>query len=224
MRYQQASSANQLLDLGDTQNFRLGLAYRDPRSDKFNALLRYESRRNPSTTPDTILLGSGTGSRDQVFSAEAVYAPSWRWEFYGKFALRNSKTYLASDLVGSSRISLAQARATYRLGYKWDVATEARWINQPGLGFRELGWNAELGYYLTPNLRLAGGYSFGRVRDRDFDGSRSADGFYLGLTVKLNDLINGFGLQRREQPKPDGSNLSDMPNSGNAISSSTRNF
>ncbi len=197
VRYQQAGSSNQKLSgLGDTANLKLGLAYRDPSNDKFNALLRYEYRKNPSIIPDTILLGSGTGSEDHTFAAEAIYAPNWQWEFYGKYALRNSTTYLASDLAGTSTVSLAQMRATYRLGYSWDLVGEVRWISQPSLGFSETGFVVEAGYYLTPNLRLAGGYSFGRVRDRDFDGSRADGGFYLGLTIKLNELFNGFGLQR----------------------------
>lgn len=46
------------------------------------------------------------------------------------------------------------------------------------------------------NLRLAAGYAFGKVDDHDFDGTRSAGGPYLGLTLKLNELFNGFGLQK----------------------------
>ena len=203
LRYQQASSANQkLTGLGNTVNLKLGLAYRDPNDDRFNALLRYEYRKNPATIPDSILLGSGTGSEDHLFALEAIYAPNWQWEFYGKFALRNSTSYLANDLVGTSTVTLAQVRATYRLGYKWDLTGEARWINQPnaggtegGGGFSETGFVLEAGYYLTPNLRLWAGYSFGGVHDDDFDGTRSAGGPYVGLTVKLNELFNGFGLQ-----------------------------
>ncbi len=202
MHYQQANASNQtLVGLGDTATLKLGLAYRDPNSDKFNALLRYEYRKNPAVTPDTVLLGSGTGSKDHLFALEAIYAPDWRWEFYGKFALRSSTSYLASDLVGTSTITLAQARATYRFGYKWDIAGEARWINQPSSDYSETGFVAELGYYLTPNLRLAAGYSFGRASDRDFNGYRSAGGPYLGLTIKLNELFDGFGLQKVAPPQ-----------------------
>ncbi len=201
--YQQASSANQTLTgLGDTATLRFGLAYRDPNDDKFNALFRYEYRKNPSTIPDTILLGSGTGSTEHLFGVEAIYAPNWRWEFYGKFALRESTSYLANDLVGSNTVTLTQLRATYRFGKNWDLVGEARWIGQPAAGFNETGFLVEAGYYITPNLRLSGGYSFGSVDDRDFTGSRSAGGFYAGLTIKLNDLFDGFGLQKIAPPQP----------------------
>jgi hypothetical protein len=195
-RYQQANASNQkIVDLGDTANLRLGLAYRDPSNDKFNALLRYEYRKNPSVIPDTILLGTGTGSEDHTFAAEAIYAPNWQWEFYGKYALRNSSSFLANDLLGSSSINLAQLRATYRLGYSMDLVGEARWIGQSDN--TETGFVVETGYYLTPNLRLSAGYVFGKVDDRDFSGTRSAGGGYLGLSVKLNELFDGFGMQKR---------------------------
>jgi hypothetical protein len=195
VRYQQASSSNQKLSgLGDTANLKVGLAYRDPSNDKFNALLRYEYRKNPAITPDTILLGSGTGSEDHTFAVEGIYAPNWQWEFYGKYALRSSTSYLANDLVGTSMVNLAQLRATYRLGYNMDLVGEARWIGEQD--HSETGFLIEAGYYLTPNLRLAGGYVFGNVDDRDFSGTRSAGGPYVGLTLKLNELFDGFGLQK----------------------------
>jgi hypothetical protein len=200
VRYQQASSANQgLIGLGDIASLKAGLAYRDPNNDKFNALLRYEYRKNPAVIPDTLLLGSGTGSEDHTFALEAIYAPNWQWEFYGKYALRNSTSYLAQDLVGTSSTNLAQVRATYRLGYSVDLLGEARVISQRD--YTETGFVVEAGYYLSPNLRLAAGYVFGKVDDRDFSGTRSAGGAYLGLTVKLDELFDGFGRQK-PVPKP----------------------
>ena len=90
-RYQQANYSN-VVGLGDTSNLKLGLAYRDPKSDKFNALLRYEYRKNPSSIPDTLLFGTGTGANIHLFSTEAIYAPNWRWEFYGKVGLRSTES------------------------------------------------------------------------------------------------------------------------------------
>ncbi|MDB9376136.1 TonB-dependent receptor [Nodularia sphaerocarpa] len=211
VRYQQASSANQrLIGLGDTALLRVGLAYRDPKNDQFNALLRYEYRKNPATIPETIFLGTGTGSQDHTFAAEAIYAPNWQWEFYGKYALRNSTSYLANDLAGTSTVNLGQLRATYRLGYSMDLVTEARVIHQSN--YTETGFVVETGYYLTPNLRLAAGYTVGKVDDRDFSGTRSAGGPYLGITVKLNELFSGFGLQKIPPAQPQASMVKTLVN------------
>ena len=200
--YRQASSANQSLEgLGATHNLQLGLAYRDPSSDKFNALFRYQYRKNPSTIPESILLGKGTGYEDHVFSGEAILAPSWNWEFYGKYALRNSTTYLANDFIGDTTVSLAQLRATYRLGYNMDLVGEARWISQPSGDYTETGYSIEAGYYLTPEMRLYTGYSFGDIEDRDFSGYRGAGGAYLGVAMKLNGLWEGFGEQPVAPPQ-----------------------
>jgi hypothetical protein len=200
--YQQASSSNQGLEkLGDTATLRFGLAYRDPNNDRFNALLRYEYRRNPSIIPEDLLDGGGTGVVDHTVAVEAIYAPDWRWELYGKVAFRNSSTDLAEDLKGTSSIGLGQLRATYRFNRSWDIVGEARFITQPSVGFTEIGAVAEVGYYLTPNLRLAAGYVFGNINDRDFNGSRSASGPYLGVTIKVNELFNGFGLQKKTPPQ-----------------------
>lgn len=203
VRFQQANASNQLLTgLGDTSNLKLGVAYRDPNNDKLNLLLRYEYRQNPGVTPTTLLFGSGTGSKVHLAAIEAIYAPNFRWEFYGKYALRNTQSYSARDLVGTNFISLAQLRTTYRLGYNWDLGGEVRWSGQSITGFNEVGFLLEAGYYLTPNLRAAVGYSFGDINnDRDFEGSRSKGGFYATLSFKLNELFNGFGLQRVAPPQ-----------------------
>jgi hypothetical protein len=195
-RFQQANAANQSIrGLGDTSNLKVGLAYRDPNDDRFNMLFRYEYRQNPDVSTRTLLFGEGTGSKVHVGSVEAIYAPDFRWEFYGKFALRSSKSRLGGTDIGSNLITLGQLRTTYRLGYAWDLGAEVRWNNQTSTGSNEVGYLTEVGYYVTPNLRLAAGYSFGRTNDEDFEGSRSRGGPYLGLTVKLNDLF-GWGLQR----------------------------
>ncbi|MGL5796152.1 MAG: hypothetical protein ACRC06_17470, partial [Waterburya sp.] len=198
--YNQASSANQTFDIGTTRNLRLGLAYRNPKQDNFNALLRYEYEENGGTIPETLLLDKGTGSQEHLFGIEAIYAPNWRWEFYGKYAFRHSQTFLADDFVGSSNVSLGQLRATYRLNYNLDLTAEGRMIWQPSAGYTESGVVLEMGYYLTPELRLSGGYVFGSADDEDFTGTRSAGGPYLGMTVKLNSLLDGFGQHQPPSP------------------------
>jgi hypothetical protein len=205
IRYQQNSVANQVLSgsgLGSTANLKVGLAYRNPDSDQFNALLSYQYRRNPSTIPTDILTSIGSNSEDNTIAAEVIYAPNWQWELYGKYALRTGTTTLASDLTTNSALSIGQLRATYRLGYSWDLVADGRIITQPNQGYTETGVALEAGYYLTPNLRLSAGYGFGRVDDPTISGgNRAASGGYLGFTVKVNELFSGFGLQRVAAPQ-----------------------
>ena len=194
--YRLANAANQRISgLGTTSLLKLGLAYRKPQDDRFNALLRYEHRMNPNSIPTNSSIGTSTETQEHLLSAEAIYAPNWRWELYGKYALRNSRTAISGadgDFSSSSTVQLAQARATYRLGYRWDVVGEARWVGSRD--YSETGFAVEGGYYPLPDLRVSAGYS-GGANDTDFGENRSAGGFYVGVTAKLNGLLNGFGTQ-----------------------------
>ncbi|MEL7067377.1 MAG: TonB-dependent receptor [Cyanobacteria bacterium J06581_3] len=194
--YRLAQTANPgLRGAGTSSLLKLGLAYRDPEDDRFNGLLRYEHRMNPNSLPNTASLGASTTTQEHLFSAEGIYTPNWRWELYGKYAFRNSSTDISgtsNDFSGNSSTHLAQARATYRLGYHWDVVGEARWLG--GNGYNEVGYSVEAGYYPLPDLRLSAGYS-GGATDYDFGENRSAGGFYVGATAKLSGLLNGFRSQ-----------------------------
>ncbi len=196
-RYQQSGAANQLLrdaPIGDTTNLKLGLALRNPAVDQWNALLSYQYRKNPALLPSSILTATGTGSEDHTLSLDAIYAPSWQWEFAGKYALRNATSYLDQTLSAGNTIGISQLRATYRLGYNWDLTGDVRWLSQFASGRNETGASLEAGYYLTPNLRLSGGYSLGAADDPN--GNRAGGGLYAGVTLKLNDLFGGFGQQQ----------------------------
>ncbi len=190
--YRTARAANQRLSgLGRTSLLKLGLAYRNPKNDRFNALLRYEHRMNPNSIPTNAVLGGSSETQQHLFSAEAI----WRWELYGKYALRNSRTEFdgaGNRFSNSSTAQLAQARATYRLGYRWDTVGELRWLG--GGGYSETGFSLEAGYYPLPDLRLSAGYS-GGANDTDFGENRSSGGFYFGATAKLSGLLDGFATQ-----------------------------
>ncbi|ANV84861.1 hypothetical protein AWQ21_11010 [Picosynechococcus sp. PCC 7003] len=182
--------------LPPSTELRLGLAYRNPYQDRFNALLRYEYRKNPDTIPETLLIGRGNDITEHLFAAEAIYAPNWQWEFYGKLGVRTSNINLAEDFSASSTVRLAQLRATHHLNERLDLTGGIRWLSQPSAGYREMGWLAEVGYALAPSLRVSVGYSSGSVNnDRDFSGSRSDGGFYAGAMLKLDNLFGDFGFQ-----------------------------
>jgi hypothetical protein len=196
-RYQQSGAANQLLQdapLGDTVNLKLGLALRNPAVDQWNSLFSYQYRKNPALLPSSILTSTGTGSEDHTLALDTIYAPNWQWEFAGKYALRNATSYLDQSFSAGNTIGITQLRTTYRLGYNWDLTGDVRWLSQFASGRNETGASLEAGYYLTPNLRLSGGYSLGAADDPN--GNRSGSGFYGGVTLKLNELFGGFGQQQ----------------------------
>ncbi|MEC4888216.1 MAG: hypothetical protein SAL70_43965, partial [Scytonema sp. PMC 1070.18] len=185
-------------DVGDTINLRVGLAYRNPNNDKFNGLLKYEWRQNYGSIPE---FNTDRDTNAHVLSAEGIYAPNWRWEFYGKYAFRLAYNGdLPNQIENNGNTQLAQLRASYKLGYRTDLAVEGRWIGQSfdsDNDYNQFGIAVETGYYLTPDLRIGLGYSFGSVdTDRDFNGYRSEGGIYLNISLKLNELLGGFGLQK----------------------------
>ncbi len=205
-RFDLGNFANQTItdQLGNSSTLRLGLAYRNPVSDVFNGLLSYEYRQNPSSTPDSILQGTSSEARDHTLALEGIYAPNYQWEFYGKYALRASSANLAENFGFSNSIHLAQLRATYRFAYRWDVGGEVRYVGQPVIGYNQTGFALEAGYYLTPDVRLGLGYSFGGANDGSFTGGggyRSASGPYFGITAKVNQLFNSFGVQPVSPPQ-----------------------
>jgi len=93
-----------------------------------------------------------------------------------------------------------------------DGAILSNGVNMPWLGLgvlriadgesveKAVRWALETGYYITPDLRVGVGYSFGSVDDRDFTGYRSEGGPYLNVTFKVNELFGGFGRQKVAPP------------------------
>ena len=203
VRYQQANSANQLLTnsgLADTVNLKLGLAYRNPNDDKFNALLRYEFRQNPRYHTRHNPSWKRHGFHCPSCDGGGNLRPQLALGVLQQVRDAGHQIFLGQRPSGVKLHCLGQVRATYRLGYRWDLSTEGRWIGQTGTGYKEMGLATEVGYYMTPNLRVAGGLQLRqRQRSRLW---RSAQGrFYIGLQLKLNELFSGFGLQKVVPPQ-----------------------
>ena len=195
--FDSAGGANQVLGgLAANSDFRVGAAYRNPNTDTTNALLRYEVQVNPGLTPTTLLQGAGTWTQDRTLALEVLHDPSKRLELYGKFAFRSSTAYLSGDFSNSTYTSLAQARATYRVGRRWDTTAELRWISQAVSQYGALGEVFEVGYAFGDDVRGAVGYSFGHTFDTGFYGSNGRGGIYFDVTARIHELWPAFGLQK----------------------------
>ncbi|MEK7434006.1 MAG: hypothetical protein AABZ74_12790 [Cyanobacteriota bacterium] len=158
-----------------------GFAYRPIETDYFNALGKYQIKRDYS--------GGGvalSNTLKHVPSLEVVFEPSREWEIFVKGATKISydKTEiptldpkLTNTQEAFSNIGLGVLRGTYKFAYNFDIIGEYRALAD--LNDRKINNDVslELGYYPIKNLRIGIGYNF-------FGGSGS-----IGDVIKDNDAL-----------------------------------
>lgn len=199
--------------------FQLGMAYRDTQTNRVNVLGMYQfwTQRLPDLQglPGIYGLGTSTalvgdaaygvgygsvpgldwrGFDKHIASVVADWHPSRPWWFTGKLA---GKTQRDLFDFGADRFTAwyVGGRGTYDISERWDVSVLAATMWSPG-GARQHALGAELGYLLTSNLWLSGGYNATGFRDDDLTGGDYTQrGAYLRLRFKFDET-----LFRRDNP------------------------
>ena len=163
----------------------LGLAYRPLAHDRWNALLRYERRR------DGYWGGSAThrpGRHSDIVSAHGNYQPGRRDQVSARLATRTS---LDPSLPYRARYtaSLLHGRWTRQLRTHWDFGLQAgHWFDDRGTVQRTVG--AELGYQLLAGLWLSLGYNAIGLRDAELAAADyTAEGAYVRLRFKFDERL-----------------------------------
>lgn len=169
--------------------FQLGLAYRDTDYNRVNTLFRYEywKRRDPvlQASPQQ---EQSDGYVKHIGSIVSDWHPGRNWWLTGRLAGKR-QTDLFAD--GDSRFTawLAGGRLTYSLTERWDVSGMFHRMWSPG-GVSQNAAGAEIGYLVTANLWLSGGYNWAGFRDRDLTGSEyTSQGGYLRLRFKFDERL-----------------------------------
>ncbi|MDO4904430.1 MAG: hypothetical protein Q4A16_02580 [Lautropia sp.] len=170
--------------------FQLGLAYRDTDYNRVNTLFRYEywKRRDPVLTTGTGLETLADGYTKHIASLVADWHPTRNWWLTGRLA---GKRQLDQFAEGDSRFNayLAGGRLTHSLSERWDVSGLFLRMWSPG-GTSQNAAGAELGYLVSANLWLSGGYNWSGFRDRDLSGSEyTSRGTYLRLRFKFDERL-----------------------------------
>ena len=171
------------------------LAWRPLKSDRMGWLFSY-TRRDISQDGLPGLGGSlySMIDRSDMLSTDAYYQATSDLELYGRIAIKYGVGG-TPDLASVSTFTyLAQGRAVYRLGARFDVAGEMRLLAQPVTLTRRTSFGVELGFWALPDLRLGGGYNFTGVYEPA--GSlvnNGRRGFYFTLSSKLSNLFDLFG-------------------------------
>ncbi|MCB1024777.1 MAG: DUF11 domain-containing protein [Acidobacteria bacterium] len=178
-------------------NGQLALAIRPHDTDKYGFLLSYKHRKNFFSNGDE---REENELREDVFSVDGFHQTSRRLELYGRFAAKFTADKTPSLPFANNLSLLMQARAQYLLSDSFDVAAEARFSYQPSSGSQNRWLGVEMGYWATPDLRIAGGYNFKQSREvYGFDQNNvfNRGGFYVSITTKLSKIFDLFGTSKK---------------------------
>ncbi len=185
---------------GSSSNITTAAAYRPLDSDKYAFLFSYNNRM--TTQKGSIIKGiaqAATRDRSDTLSSDGIYQLSKSTEIYGRFALRFNGNGNNSTAYASALTYLGQVRVQQRVSDYFDVAAEARMLNQPSSQTYRRSYGAELGFWALPDLRLGLGYNFTQANryanlfPNDANNRQFRGGFYFTITSKLSNLFDLFG-------------------------------
>jgi hypothetical protein len=135
-------------------------------------------------------------SRDTL-STDGYYQLSKDLEVFGRVAANFNGNGQTNLPYVSTLTYLAQARAQYHFSARVDGAIETRMIFQPSSATTRTSTGAELGFWLTPDLRLGMGYNFAVSREPSASSLiPQRRGFYFTVTSKLSRLFDLFGTSK----------------------------
>jgi hypothetical protein len=171
------------------------VAIRPAASERMGLLFSY----NRSARETTNAAAAPTRDRIDTLSADAFYQLTAGLELSGRFAARFNQNGQDQVPLVSTFTYLTQGRVQYHFANRFDLAGEMRAMFQPQSGTSNRSFGAELGYWVLPDLRLAGGYNFTRAYEPQNGipgGPRR--GFYFNISTKLSNLFDLFGKARNE--------------------------
>ncbi len=166
------------------ERLRLGAAYRDVDTNRWDALFRYEFKYENDKNVSADYERSA-----HVFSNHANFHPSNDWTFStrlaAKYAIEND-----TDFNESSFLELASGRALYDINEKWDAGVNASLLANSDFTTKDYGMGVEVGFIAATNLRIATGFNFFGYDDEDLvDNSYTRKGAYLGFSYKFDERL-----------------------------------
>jgi uncharacterized repeat protein (TIGR01451 family) len=165
------------------QRLRLGLAYRDTDTNRFDALAMIEKKRESDTAATAV-----NGMRNVwVGSAHANYQPARSVVLNGQIASK----WVYETISGvqlDSRTSLLGVRATWDVTERVDVSAIASTLVNHQTKVSQKGLGVEGGYLVHSNIWLSAGYNFLGYRDQDLaPGQYSDKGAFVRLRFKFDE-------------------------------------
>jgi hypothetical protein len=162
---------------------RASIAYRPALNDRAVTILGFEVKDGNVST---------LGAHTQLVSLEELYRPERTLEIAGRYAYK-----LDGDAYYPAHSSLFDLRGTQRIGSRFDIGAEGRYLSAHGIqGASTAGFAIEAGYRLGGGMRLATGYNFSGSPDPSLAVAPTRRGFYATATL-LIDRVFGWGKDDR---------------------------
>lgn len=162
--------------------FQMGMAYRDNSTNRVNALMRYEFKREEGVELGlTRNVHIASLHADLQSSAKTL----WRAQYATKFVTENvdgMKIDNAAHLIGG--------RVTHDMGKRWDAGLHARALFNRNFDGYQGGVGTEVGFLLHENLWISTGYNVLGFRDDDLAANEYTErGGYVRLRFKFDESL-----------------------------------
>ena len=165
------------------ERFQFGVAYRDTDRDVWNGLARIEHK----VERDTTLVDQETKRNVEIFSTHVNYQPRSDLVIGGRFAAKWLND-LSNGKKDKSNAQLIGIRGTYDINNHWDISGYVSTMFSQGATGRQQGLGIEVGYMLTSNLWLSGGYNFfGFKSDELSGGDYTNQGAFVRMRFKFDE-------------------------------------
>lgn len=169
--------------------FQIGLAFRNIKTNRWNALGRYEFKTDKTLTAGAVTRPGDYRRLVHVFSTHANVKVSRplvaTFRYAGKFG---KERY--SGIGHRTRGQLVSGRMTYDVNPRWDLGLQGSLLLSNDSSGRRTALGAEVGYLLQENQWVSAGYNVFGFKDRDLSGQDTfSQGFYLRLRVKFDEQL-----------------------------------
>ena len=167
------------------ERMQAGLAWRDTETNQWNALGRIEHRLDQDDTQVGIQLKTTT----TIVSLHADWQPRRPFLVSGRYAAKWTDDK-SNGLASKYRAQVVGGRFTWEFAPKWDIGFVTSLLVGESFDSRQYGVGLELGYLVTTNLWVSGGYNFFGYRDADLSGADyTTKGPYVRLRYKFDEQV-----------------------------------
>ena len=164
--------------------FQVGAAYRPDLSNSFDALFRYENKRERNSELTTL-----EARTVDILSTHINWHPTRSLWVSGRLAAKDlSETF--GGVSDDYRAWLVSARLIQDIGQRFDVGVMASVLGDDRTAARQTAYGLEAGFRLKQNAWISAGRNFSGFSDRDLSGSEQTErGWYLRLRMKFDEKL-----------------------------------